>query len=91
MQETIVRLTCVFLNHLACSLQDVESILNMILSFVYYFYNLMPLTRGSSVVAYSVALGLFMAIGREVTGKIPQGKVNINLYCLFTGMVFLYN
>lgn len=45
------------------------------LSFVYYFYNLMPLSRGSSVVAYTVAMGMFMAIGREVTGKLPHGKV----------------
>lgn len=25
--------------------------------------------------AYTVALGLFLAVGRETTGKIPPGKV----------------
>ena len=56
-----------------------DVIMKMILSFVYYFYNLMPLSRGSSVVAYTVAMGLFMAVGREITGKIPQGKVRARL------------
>ncbi|XP_064622955.1 tetratricopeptide repeat protein 13-like isoform X2 [Lineus longissimus] len=54
---------------------EFDSILNIMLSLVYYFYNLMPLSKGSSVVAYSVALGLIMSIGKEVTGKIPQGKL----------------
>ena len=29
----------------------------------------------NSAVAYTVALGLFLAVGRETTGKIPPGKV----------------
>ena len=56
-------------------LTDVDSVVNIILTLVYYFYNLMPLSRGSSVVAYSVALGLLMSVGRQVTGKIPNGKL----------------
>ena len=28
-----------------------------------------------SAVAYTVALGLFLAVGRETTGNIPAGKV----------------
>ncbi len=35
----------------------------------------MPLSRGTSAVAYSVLLGLILAAGREVTGNIPPGKV----------------
>ncbi|XP_033125868.1 tetratricopeptide repeat protein 13-like [Anneissia japonica] len=54
---------------------ELERITNLILSLAYYFYNLMPLSRGSSVVAYTVAIGLVLAIGKEVTGKIPKGKV----------------
>ena len=34
--------------------------------------------RNSSV-AYTVALGLFLAVGRETTGKIPPGKVRTSL------------
>ena len=33
----------------------------------------------NSAVAYSVALGLLLAIGQEVTGPIPIGKVSIVL------------
>lgn len=52
-------------------ISDMDPVLSSILSLVYYFYNLMPLTRGSSVVAYTVALGLIMSLGRQVS--------NINL------------
>ena len=36
----------------------------------------------NSAVAYTVALGLFLAVGRETTGKIPPGKV-----CTLSGPV----
>ncbi|KAG7267173.1 hypothetical protein CRUP_008994, partial [Coryphaenoides rupestris] len=36
----------------------------------------MPLSRGSSVVAYSVVMGVLMASGKgEVIGRIPRGKL----------------
>ncbi|XP_052272752.1 tetratricopeptide repeat protein 13-like isoform X2 [Dreissena polymorpha] len=54
---------------------EMDPVINIILSLSYYFYNLMPLSRGSSVVAYSVALGLIMSLGRQVTGKIPTSKL----------------
>ncbi|XP_060584101.1 tetratricopeptide repeat protein 13-like isoform X2 [Ruditapes philippinarum] len=54
---------------------EMDSVVNVILSLAYYFYNLMPLSRGSSVVAYSVALGLIMSIHRQVTGKLPTSKL----------------
>ncbi|XP_045174282.2 tetratricopeptide repeat protein 13-like isoform X2 [Mercenaria mercenaria] len=54
---------------------EMDSVVNIILSLAYYFYNLMPLSRGSSVVAYSVALGLIMSIHRQVTGKLPTSKL----------------
>lgn len=54
---------------------EMDSVVNIILSMAYYFYNWMPLSRGSSVVAYSVALGLIMSVGRQVTGKLPTGKL----------------
>uniref|UniRef100_A0A4W3K2V6 Tetratricopeptide repeat domain 13 n=1 Tax=Callorhinchus milii TaxID=7868 RepID=A0A4W3K2V6_CALMI len=59
---------------LSTELGEVDAVCNLILSLVYYFYNLMPLSRGSSVVAYSVIMGALMASGKEVTGKIPKGK-----------------
>lgn len=63
---------------------DVDLVLNIILTMVYYFYDLMPLTRGSSVVAYSVAIGLIMSVGRQVTGKIPNGKL-LEMEALLSG------
>ncbi|RMX50508.1 hypothetical protein pdam_00009225 [Pocillopora damicornis] len=66
--------------------KDVDIIGNNILSLVYYFFNLMPLSRGSSAVAYTVALGLFLAVGRETTGKIPPGK-EVDLEAMIGGSV----
>uniref|UniRef100_A0AAV2KDY1 Uncharacterized protein n=1 Tax=Knipowitschia caucasica TaxID=637954 RepID=A0AAV2KDY1_KNICA len=60
---------------LSTELGDADAVCNLILSLVYYFCNLMPLSRGSSVVAYSVVMGALMASGKEVTGKIPKGKL----------------
>ncbi|OCT77871.1 tetratricopeptide repeat protein 13 [Xenopus laevis] len=60
---------------LSTELGEPDLVCELILSLVYYFYNLMPLSRGSSVVAYSVIMGALMASGKEVTGKIPKGKL----------------
>ncbi|XP_062831839.1 tetratricopeptide repeat protein 13 isoform X2 [Anolis carolinensis] len=55
--------------------EESDAVCSLILSLAYYFYNLMPLSRGSSVVAYSVIMGALMASGKEVSGKIPKGKL----------------
>ncbi|XP_013386989.1 tetratricopeptide repeat protein 13 [Lingula anatina] len=68
----------------AIKIAEFDNVLNLILSLGYYFYNLMPLSRGTSVVAYSVILGLFMSMGKEVTGKIPQGKL-LDLEAMLSG------
>ncbi|XP_048342436.1 tetratricopeptide repeat protein 13 isoform X2 [Sphaerodactylus townsendi] len=60
---------------LTAELGEADAVCSLILSLVYYFYNLMPLSRGSSVVAYSVIMGALMASGKEVSGKIPKGKL----------------
>ncbi|XP_062267284.1 tetratricopeptide repeat protein 13 isoform X2 [Platichthys flesus] len=60
---------------LSTELGDADALCNLILSLVYYFCNLMPLSRGSSVVAYSVVMGALMASGKEVVGRIPKGKL----------------
>uniref|UniRef100_A0A665V0R3 Uncharacterized protein n=1 Tax=Echeneis naucrates TaxID=173247 RepID=A0A665V0R3_ECHNA len=63
---------------LSSELGDADALCNLILSLVYYFCNLMPLSRGSSVVAYSVVMGALMASGKEVIGRIPKGKVKMH-------------
>ncbi|XP_019721099.1 tetratricopeptide repeat protein 13 isoform X2 [Hippocampus comes] len=60
---------------LSAEFADADAVCNLILSLVYYFCNLMPLSRGSSVVAYSVMMGAVMASGNEVSGRIPKGKL----------------
>uniref|UniRef100_A0A4W6EV37 Tetratricopeptide repeat domain 13 n=1 Tax=Lates calcarifer TaxID=8187 RepID=A0A4W6EV37_LATCA len=60
---------------LSTELGDADALCDLILSLVYYFCNLMPLSRGSSVVAYSVVMGALMASGKEVIGRIPKGKL----------------
>ncbi|XP_031197660.1 tetratricopeptide repeat protein 13 isoform X6 [Mastomys coucha] len=60
---------------LSAEFGEADAVCNLILSLVYYFYNLMPLSRGSSVIAYSVIVGALMASGKEVAGKIPKGKL----------------
>ncbi|KAJ4760063.1 Tetratricopeptide repeat protein 13 [Rhynchospora pubera] len=44
-----------------------------ILRMTYYWYNFMPLSRGSAAVGYTVMLGLFLAANMEVTTSIPPG------------------
>ncbi|MEQ2195106.1 hypothetical protein XENOCAPTIV_007630, partial [Xenoophorus captivus] len=60
---------------LSTELGDADAVCKLILSLIYYFCNLMPLSRGSSVVAYSVVMGALMASGKEVIGRIPKGKL----------------
>lgn len=44
-----------------------------ILRMTYYWYNFMPLSRGTSAVGYVVLLGLFLAAGMDITASIPPG------------------
>uniref|UniRef100_A0A1D1YH34 Tetratricopeptide repeat protein 13 n=2 Tax=Anthurium amnicola TaxID=1678845 RepID=A0A1D1YH34_9ARAE len=54
-------------------LSVLENVRDAILRMTYYWYNFMPLSRGSAVIGYVVLLGLFIAANMEVTGDIPQG------------------
>ncbi|XP_015680390.1 tetratricopeptide repeat protein 13, partial [Protobothrops mucrosquamatus] len=60
---------------LSAESRETDVICNLILSVLYYFCNLMPLSRGSSIVGYSIIMGALMASGQEVSGKIPKGKL----------------
>ncbi|XP_077214890.1 tetratricopeptide repeat (TPR)-like superfamily protein [Tasmannia lanceolata] len=50
-----------------------ENVRDSILKLTYYWYNFIPLSRGTAAVGYVVLLGLFLAANMEVTGSIPQG------------------
>ncbi|KAL8193688.1 hypothetical protein R6Q57_026380 [Mikania cordata] len=51
-----------------------ENVREAILRLTYYWYNFMPLSRGSAVVGFSVMLGLLLAANMEFTGSIPEGR-----------------
>ncbi|KAK9165906.1 hypothetical protein Scep_001097 [Stephania cephalantha] len=50
-----------------------ENVQDAILRMTYYWYNFMPLSRGSAAVGYVVLLGLFLAANMEVMASIPPG------------------
>jgi len=50
-----------------------ENVRDSILRMTYYWYNFMPLSRGSAAVGFVVLLGLLLAANMEFTGSIPQG------------------
>ncbi|KAL5706923.1 hypothetical protein ACHQM5_025029 [Ranunculus cassubicifolius] len=54
-------------------LTSLEDVRNGILTMTYYWYNFMPLSRGTAIVGYTVLLGLFLAANMEITQNIPQG------------------
>ncbi|XP_057964310.1 suppressor of RPS4-RLD 1 [Malania oleifera] len=54
-------------------LSELENVSNAILRMTFYWYNFMPLSRGSAAVGFVVLLGLFLAANMEFTGSIPQG------------------
>lgn len=50
-----------------------ENVRDAILRMTYYWYNFMPLCRGTAAVGFVVLLGLFLAANMEFTGSIPEG------------------
>lgn len=43
-----------------------------VLHYVYYWYNFMPLARGSAAVGYTTILSLFWATGSPISVNIPK-------------------
>ncbi|KAM3363429.1 suppressor of RPS4-RLD 1 [Capsicum galapagoense] len=50
-----------------------ETVRDAVLRMTYYWYNFMPLSRGTAVVGFIVLLGLLLAANMEYTGSIPKG------------------
>ncbi|KAL6551761.1 hypothetical protein OROGR_007915 [Orobanche gracilis] len=50
-----------------------ENVREAILRITYYWYNFMPLSRGTAVIGFVVLLGLCLAANMEFTGSIPEG------------------
>ncbi len=63
------------LTALAATPADKDTIVDSILDYVYYWYNFMPLARGSAVVGYIVLLAMFLTAGMPITASIPEVRV----------------
>ncbi|CAI7887091.1 unnamed protein product [Closterium sp. NIES-53] len=50
-----------------------QRIQRAILSLAFYWYNFMPLARGTAMVGYVTMLGLFLAADMQVTAHVPRG------------------
>ncbi|CAL0313437.1 unnamed protein product [Lupinus luteus] len=60
-------------NYGSTDFNKLEIVRDAILRMTYYWYNFMPLSRGSAVVGFVVMLSLLLAANMEFTGSIPQG------------------
>ncbi|KAK9817959.1 hypothetical protein WJX72_004923 [[Myrmecia] bisecta] len=56
---------------------DLPLVAQSALRYAYYWYNFMPLARGTAVVGYITLLGLFMAAGMPVTASIPKNYQDV--------------
>jgi len=53
---------------------DLDSCSDLILSLTFYWYNYMPLSRGTAAVGYICLLGMFLALGYEITEPVPKDQ-----------------
>ncbi|CAF2146424.1 unnamed protein product [Brassica napus] len=60
-------------NYGSTNLQALETVRDAILRMTYYWYNFMPLARGTAVTGFVVLLGLLLAANMEFTECIPKG------------------
>ncbi|XP_062101861.1 suppressor of RPS4-RLD 1 [Humulus lupulus] len=70
--EAICKAYCVE-NFGSTDFDALESVRDAILRMTYYWYNFMPLSRGSAVAGFTVMLGLLLAANMRFTGSIPKG------------------
>ncbi|KAJ7524844.1 hypothetical protein O6H91_17G024500 [Diphasiastrum complanatum] len=58
---------------ISSNMESLKKVRDCILRLTYYWYNFMPLARGTAVVGYTTLLGLFLAADMNVTTSIPKG------------------
>jgi hypothetical protein len=51
---------------------DVEEVSKWVLTLAFYWYNFMPLARGTAATGYVAILGLFLGAGIKLSSKVPQ-------------------
>ena len=58
----------------AFSSGDKPRIAHAVLTYVYYWYNFMPLARGTAVAGYITVLAVFLAADMPITSFIPKAS-----------------
>ncbi|KAF2074595.1 hypothetical protein CYY_004102 [Polysphondylium violaceum] len=56
------------------ALAMIDKISELILTLSFYWYNFMPLSRGSAAIGLTVLLGLFLSIDIRIINPIPKGQ-----------------
>ena len=56
---------------------DAPALAQAALRYAYYWYNFMPLARGTALVGYLTLLALFLAVGAPITQPAPKVRLNI--------------
>lgn len=51
---------------------DVEEVSKWVLTLAFYWYNFMPLARGTAATGYVAVMGLFLGAGIKLNSKIPE-------------------
>jgi len=80
---------------------DMEKVADHILTLPFYWYNFMPLSRGTAAVGYMTMIAMFLAMGFQITAPIPENlqpdwEVShhlfniILLFLLFSKPVFIH-
>lgn len=59
--------------HGSTDFDALENVRDAVLRMTYYWYNFMPLSRGTAAVGFIVLLGLLLAANMEFSGSIPKG------------------
>ncbi|KAL6073358.1 Suppressor of RPS4-RLD 1 [Balamuthia mandrillaris] len=53
---------------------NLDRLSDLILKLSFYWYNFMPLSRGTAAVGYMSLLGMFLSVGIEITSAVPEGQ-----------------
>jgi hypothetical protein len=53
--------------------KDSHTLLELVLTYAFYWYNFMPLSRGTAACGLVAITGLLLAFGLEITNPIPKG------------------
>eukprot|EP01133_Synstelium_polycarpum_P009737 gene9737-11372_t len=54
--------------------QKMDALSDLVLQLTFYWYNFMPLTRGSAAVGYTVLLGVFLSLDIDIVANIPHNQ-----------------